>query len=88
MTETTKEMAARLRRQHADSVTAYMEWGLTDEEKAQHARDDAEYDAARRAELSGNAERGEQLLRDERIEERMRAQDRAFFGLRGRDREQ
>lgn len=80
--ETTKELAARNRRAFLASVNSYLAWGLTAEEQAEHAREDAAYLAQRAAEYAGPAAAGELLLRDERIEERMRARDRAFDGGR------
>jgi hypothetical protein len=57
-----------------------MRWGFTQEEQAEHAREDAEYLALRQQEDTEIARRGELLLQEERIYEQMRALDRAFGG--------
>lgn len=78
--ETTKELVARLRRQHAQSTIDFLNWGLSPEEIAEQDKEDAEYFAARQAEFAAmDANRqGEEQLADERIYERMRRHDRAF----------
>jgi hypothetical protein len=76
MTETTKELAARLRRLDRESLTRFLEWGMTEQEKAEALADDDAYLAARRAEFEVINHDAETKLADERIYERMRRQDR------------
>lgn len=78
MSETTKELAARLRAEDQRQQRAFMEWGFTAEEVEQHEREDAEYLALRQLEFQTIAHQGEQLLAADRIEERMRQRDDAF----------
>lgn len=80
--ETTKELAARNRRAFLASVDSFLEWGRSPEQLAEDRAEDEAYLAQRAAELEGPAAAGELLLKADRIEERMRAHDRAFDGGR------
>jgi len=78
--ETTKELVARLRRQHAESVNQMLTWGFSEQMLREQREDDARYMRARWAEQDAIDQKVEDELKEERIFERLRARDRAYGG--------
>lgn len=72
------DLAKKNRAAFLASIDAYMDWGFTAEERAEHRREDAEYLTQRRAEFAAEDRATRDAEADARIYERQRAHDRAF----------